>query len=596
MRKKAPSSRERLDRLQKAIETGQTVSAAARAAGIPRSSAYALLGKGKIVDRLRTASEFKGSKAVEPVRREQPIGSWTLESIRSAREAQMRGDFKRPVRLAEALRTEASLYTAYHNRLAPHNAIATELKPCAGTRGEAVARRAAQSVQVARTTLEGMLGTLANHGIVVGWIIQEPSEDGSRIDFRLEEWPLEHVKWNANREVLETRTRTGGAMVDIVHGDGTWVVIRKFLVLPWTQEACLLPAAMLWAGVAFGMSDWAQTMKSHGQAKIAAQLPEMFALREQGDGTGAAVALSTEAAGVLQTLQDMVSGEAGAGIFPAGTKLDFLANGSNAWQVFKEFVENREKSAARIYCGTDATMGSQGGAPGVDIAVLFGVQSTKVQGDFLAICEGVNTGVYQPWTAINEGDSRYAPSLRYLMPDPDAKAKSEEEEAKLARLLGALEKYKAQGMTIDQETVNRLAHKFGITEDIPQLASGDTKAVPIELAPTDVAKIVRVGPALRSLGLELFGDARDGMTITELDEANKAKAEAAKAAAAAQSDAAAQIRVDNAAPADARPAALAKLCKAAATDPISHLPIFSLEAWESLAKTVQARRAANIRE
>jgi len=80
------------------------------------------------------------------------------------------------------------------------------------------------------------------------------------------------------------------------------------------------------------------------------------------------------------------------------------------------------------------------------------------------------------------------------------------------------------------------------------LASSDTRAVPITLAPTDVAKIVRVGPALRSLGLQPFGDARDDMTITELDEANKAKAEASKAKAEAQAQGAAQIKVDNANP------------------------------------------------
>lgn len=546
-----------IDEATTSLRAGEPRARIAKRFGVDPGTITRALAKGKIVDRVRKGEEFKGSKGSEPYRRDQPIGSWTLQTIREARDAQMRGDFKRPVRLAEAMRTEACLYTAYHNRLAPHNAIATELRANGGVRGEAVARRAAQSVQAPRTVLEGILGTLANHGIAIGYLIHETDDDGTRTDFRLTEWPLEHVKWNPHREVLETRVKGGGVMVDIVHGDGHWIVFRKFLVLPWTQEACLLPGAMLWAGVAFGMSDWASTLKSHGQAKIAAQLPEMFAIQEDESGT---VQLTPEARGVLQTLNDMVSGLAGAGIFPAGTKLDFLANGSNAWQVFSEFVQNREKSSARIYCGTDATMGSQGGAPGVDIAILFGVQSTKVQGDFKALEEGMNTGAYQPWAAINEGDSRYAPSLVYLMPDPDAKAKSEEEAAKFGRLFDLLEKYKAQGMTITQDVVNRLAAKLGITENIPQLASGDTKAVPIELAPTDVAKIVRVGPALRSLGLELFGDERDNMTITELDEANKAKAEAAKATAAAQAGATAQIRVEEAAP-DARPAALAKLCK-----------------------------------
>ncbi len=446
----------------------------------------------------------------------------------------MRGDFKRPVRLGEALRTEACLFTAYHNRLAPHNAIETELVPAPGVRGEAVAKRAAQSVHMSRSMLEGVVGTLANHGVAILKNVHVVSEDGTRTEFHVEEWPLEHVKWNAHREVLETRTKRG-EIVDIVHGNGTWTVVRKFQNLPWTQEACLLPAAMLWAGVAFGMSDWASTLKSHGQAKIAAQLPQLFALLESTEG--GAMQLTPEARGVLQTLQDMVSGEAGAGLFPHGTEVDFLANGSSAWQVFKEFIENREKSAQRIYSGTDATMGSQGGAPGVDISFLFGVQTTKVQGDFNAIQQAVDTGVYQPWCAINEGDSRLAPSLRYKLPDPDAAAKSDEQAKRFDRLFAALEKYKENGMAITQAVVNSLARMFGITENIPELASGDTKAVPIPLAPTDIARVVRVGPALRSLGLDPFGDERDGMTITELDEFTKAKAAASAAPAPTAPDA-----------------------------------------------------------
>ncbi len=178
------------------------------------------------------------------------------------------------------------------------------------------------------------------------------------------------MRWNHSREALETYTR-GGLIVDITHGDGEWIVVRKFETLPWTQEAVLLPAAMLWAGIAYGLADWAATLRSHGQAKIAAQLPEGSSLEERSaDDT---IALSPEARSVLQTISDMVSGDSGAGIFPAGTKVDFLSNGSTASAVFEDFITNREKSAARIYNGTDATMGSQGGAPGVDISVLFGV-------------------------------------------------------------------------------------------------------------------------------------------------------------------------------------------------------------------------------
>jgi hypothetical protein len=158
--------------------------------------------------------------------------------------------------------------------------------------------------------------------------------------------------------------------------------------------------------------------------------------------------------------------------------------------------------------------------------------TTIIQGDLEVLETGLRTGVYEPWCAVNEGDSQYAPTLRYNQPDPDAEAKSKENASKRSRLSVAIKEMKDTGMVVDQPAVDKLAAEFGV-HPAPQLASGDVKAVPIPLAPTDIAKIVRVGPALRSIGLEPFGDERDGMTITELEEASKAKAAAAAQAGAA---------------------------------------------------------------
>jgi len=178
-----------------------------------------------------------------------------------------------------------------------------------------------------------------------------------------------------------------------------------------------------------------------------------------------------------------VSGEAQAAVRPAGSKLDVLANTATMYQVFPELITDRKKAAMFVYLGTDASLGAAGGAPGVDISILFGVSSTKVQGDFEAIEQGLNTGFYPVWTAINCGDSRYAPRIEYLIPDPDAKAKSEENGAKRSRLATAIKELKETGMVVDQDTVNKLAAEMGVSP-APILAAGDSKAVPIPLAPT----------------------------------------------------------------------------------------------------------------
>lgn len=416
----------------------------------------------RIVDKTRKAEEFPKSppRLSAPIK-QQCSTSWSLEAIRSARDHQMRGDFALPVRLAEAMRTDDALFVAYHNRIAPQSAVQTKLVAHDSTRGARIAAKAAASVQIARSVLEGISGTLANHGIAIGYIEQETNNEGTCIDFKLTEWPLEHVKWDPSREVLWTRTKDS-SRVQIVHGDGQWVVFRKFSVLPWTQEACVLPGAFIWAAHANGIKDWALASTSHGQAKIVGKLPEGLSLQDS------ASALTPEAQGFLDLLQDLISGEGGAGIAPFGSDVQFLSNGSTAWQVFSELILNREKAAARVYLGTDAMMGAAGGAPGVDISALFGVATTKIQGDFSAIEQALWTGVYQPWTAINEGDSRYAPRLAYQLPDPDAAAKSAERAAKRERLMAILKLMREEGMLIDQPTIDALASEYGVSP-APQL-------------------------------------------------------------------------------------------------------------------------------
>lgn len=530
MPKKTRLSRDQIKTLRNARNEGLSYRNAAALVGVSPSTVVRALG------RTREAGEFRGAAFARAPRRGISAYAWTLETIRAARDAQMRGDFQTPVRLAEAMRTDDALFSAYHNRIAPHNAIATRLVPCKGTRGEAVARRAAVSCIAPRSVLEGIAGTRANHAIAIGYVEREPSDDGTRIDFRLTEWPLEHVRWNPSTEILETRTLDGG-MVPIVHGDGRWIVFRKFNVLPWTQDACILPGALLWAAHANGVKDWASASTSHGLAKIIGELPEGVSLRDAATTHG----LSPEADAFLQMLQDLVSGETGAGLRPFGSKTDFVANGSTAWQVFSELINSREKAAARIYLGTDAMLGSVGGAPGVDIATLFGVATTIVQGDFECIEQALDVGLYQPWTAVNYGDSSYAPSLEYLMPDPDETRTLEENATRRTRLLDAIKRMREEQMIVDQSVVDELALVYGV-DPSPRLADVDARAVPLTLAPTDLARVVRVREARASQGLAPLGDDRDNLFISELEEIAKAKT----AQAEARADAAAEIAVDNA--------------------------------------------------
>ncbi len=352
----------------------------------------------------------------------------------------------------------------------------------------------------------------------------------SRIDFRLRHWPLEHVKDNSFTRQLETQVDGGGARVPIVHGDGVWTIFSGSSEEPWIADAAILPAAFVWGVHANGLTDWAAGSLSHGQAKIVGELPSGVALLNA-DGT-----LTAEAQAFLDMMQQLASGGRPAGIHPANSKVDFLANNSTAYQVFSELIASREKAAARIYLGTDAILGSVGGAPGIDIAALFAIASTILQSDLEALEAGLRTGVYEPWCAINEGDSSYAPTLRWNQPDPDAEAKSKENAGKRERFHAEIERLKKNGFVVDQAVVARVAADIGF-DSPPMLASVEQQTTSLVLAPTDVARVVRVREARASQGLAPFGDYRDDLTLPELEAYAKSKA-----------DAKAQIAVDAAAP------------------------------------------------
>ncbi len=509
-------------------ETGVSASSVTRALkgkAITARNAEALAVLRRVPPRTRTAEDFARAPRVTPPQPRDVRMSWSIETIRGALEAQMRGRFADAVRLREAMTRDDAIFVARSNRTAPVTAVATALVAHDSARGRALCARARLSVQIPRTVLADLDETLVEHGVAIGYVEHEPNADGTAIDFRLTEWPLEHVEVDPQTQTLYTyAAEEPGARVPIVHGDGRWAVFRHRASKPWRKTACVLAAGFVWAAHAEGIADFSAGSRSHGLAKLLGELPEGV------DVVDANGMLTPYAQRFLDTLQALVEGSANAAVRPAGSRTEWLASGASAWQIFLENIVSREKAAARIYLGTDAALGSVGGAPGVDIAKLFSIAASKLQGDFEALTEGLASGVYEPWAAINTGDSRYSPRFTFLLPDPDAYSKIEERAAARKRLTETIAGMKAQGLVVDQALIDTLAREYSVTP-APRLASADSVSSGLVLAPTDIAKVVRVREARASQGLAAFGDERDDMTITQLDAWTAAQAAAAAAPA-----------------------------------------------------------------
>ncbi len=430
------------------------------------------------------------------------IDAWAIGDIFTARQEQMLGQFVRPSRMAEAMRTDDALAVAYWNRLAPQRCIPVEIESAGGARGDSIAHEAdglfgANGVGIHAEVLADVHGCLVNHGVAFANVVATPRDDGSRVDFELKYWPIEYVRWDPVFRLFKARADpntvqpgdlpatdlnpkgfkdypeinygfVGGFWIPIVHGDGRWVIFKKHDIEPFREEACILPAALVWARHAFGNKDWAKGSAAHGSAKVIGELPAGVPLQAPGGG------LSAEAGAFVDLLRAIASADAPVGIRPAGAKTEFVTNNSTAWQVWDRLVGNAEKAAARIYLGTDGTLGSQGGAPGVDIESLFGVAATKVRGDLECISRALDSGIIAPWCAVNFGDSRLAPTRRYCVPNDDAQAVVNDYAKRNADYYAALVAAKQAGLTLTTVYISQLAEKYNVM--VPDLSVAPTAA------------------------------------------------------------------------------------------------------------------------
>lgn len=435
------------------------------------------MARSKRAQKIRTADEFQLSRMLRSMQ-SPPIPtaaySWELSTIMAARDAQIAGRFSQPVRLAVAMRTDDALFVAHKNRIAPQRAISVRLEAAKGGRAgrvldEAEALFGNEGSAVSRETLADINSDLANHGIAIGhneWVARD---DGSRIDVVHHHWPLEFVSWDSVRRVLYTQVdqatpgtgTRGSSYVDIVHGDGTWVVYSAHETMPWQKDAAILSGGIVWAAHAFANRDWCRGSASHGNAKVIGELPEGCDM-QIADPTTGLVGSNPQAVEFLELLKDIASLDTPVGIKPFGSKIDYLTNGSRAWEVWKELKLDRKKAAAQIYLGTDGTLGAAGGAPGVDIATLFGVATTILQADLGAMRRGVRTGVMEPWGAVNFGDSALVPDRCYEMADPDAARERADTSANEAAYCKAITDRRAAGLVVTQEWCDTMADRYGV--------------------------------------------------------------------------------------------------------------------------------------
>jgi len=393
---------------------------------------------------LRTQSELLHTFK-SPTHTANYAGGWTMERVRAARDAQAAGNFRRAVPLSEAMKCDAAIFAALLNRVAPHRGLQRAVT-CANEQwsDEVTETFKRDGAALPSGTIADGHERVAMNGCWVGQNVWKAREDGSRIDVRLESWPLQYVHWQKHTGQLIATTTEGPEV--ITHGDGKWVLAALHGDSPWEWGATK-PLSTTFSDRQFGLRDRSQHSEAHGLGHFIGELPENMGL----DHPDAAVLKL-----FLETLWNSRSG----GVVPHGTKVQLLEAMAGGWQIFREVIKDETADALRVLLGQDGSVVNEGGNY-IKAAQLFGVRQDLIEGDLGCFGPAITTGTMAPWALVNAGED-LGVSTEWLFPDPDEDLRRKALAERTDAYNKAIKEFRANGFIVDQAFADRLAKQYGV--------------------------------------------------------------------------------------------------------------------------------------
>lgn len=327
-------------------------------------------------------------------------------------------------------------------------------------------------------------------------------------------WPIWAVR--KQRSPMKWLAMTSGGEVEIKN-DG------KFTLVCDEEEPELTGAIVALGDEAFGgrMSQSARQnwLDFFADPKLVATLPEKVA-------TGSAAGDAFFDA--LETLY----GPEGRTTLPYGSRVDAVAIPGTGAQAFQAALLDRIIHCFMVLTGSAGTIGngmntgageSQPYQPAKGGA--WNIRHDLIARPALAMVRGVNQGHVAPFVDFNYAEQVRAatragtwvdPVLEIPIMTPEREDRIAGEVARYKALTDQVSAERAAGAVVDQDRVDHLASRYEVRAFV--LASqDDAPSAQLDLAPTDLAKVVRVDEARRSRGLPPIGDDRGDLMISELD-------------------------------------------------------------------------------
>lgn len=460
-----------------------------------------------------------------------PLGfeGWDLNRIDTAVALMRLGTFVEASNLLVAILGFAPVLAALYQAVAPM--LAQQIHVRGGDKG--VAREVRELVEVMFPPHDGLRpspyfppelrGTLAIYLRMYGFaVLQHVDGDvdrktGVRMRYTRiwEPWatqlmrnPRKRIAWTSegNQEILN---------------DG------KFTIICDEQEPHFTGALVALGQEAYGgkltqaqRQNW---LDFFGDPKIYATLPDK-------------VATGSDAGAAFKTAVNTIYQPGGRGVLPYGSTMDAIAISGEGSQAFRDALIDRIIHIYMVLTGSAGTIGNgmnTGAGPQYQPAKggAWNVRHDLIARPVLAMVRGLNQGHVAPFVDINfaeavAGAKRAGtwadPAIEIPIVAPDRDERIEAETKRYQALVTQAKSEREAGGVVDQDRIDTLATVFEVKPF--RLAASSAPAARLDLAPTDLAKVVRASEARASRGLAPFGDERDNLTIAELDAVAKSRA------------------------------------------------------------------------
>jgi hypothetical protein len=433
-------------------------------------------------DMVNQTRESRGGQ-IQPI--PTPQYRWFLADLETARVTSNAGDMSVVGRLCSAMRSEGMIHGLRKTRTSGLVALPKRWR---GKSQQLIDKLSAETET--RSIFDEMcppaeLAALADDGLCAGIGVAELVPVKDREHPVLVRYDPEFLwyKWHEDRWFY----RSLSGLLPITPGDGRWVLHTPGgRLAPW--QGGLWPTL----GDAFINKSHAKLHRGNYSSKLAN--PARVA-HDQRLGF-----LNTVIAWGINTVFNL----------PVGWEIDLLESNGRGWQVFDKQIETADLEVMIALAGQVVTVTGGTGFANADIHQTIKADLIKETAEGLAYT--VNTQILPAWTIGQGHELEDSPRTEWdTKPPEDQKLLADTLKATADAIIRLREALRAAGLEPDAV---ELARRAGI----PTKKATDDKSTPrIDLAPTDVAKVIRVDEARGAQGLTPLGDDRGKLMISELE-------------------------------------------------------------------------------